>query len=96
MGDFSPSALQTKDFEVSYKTHKKGEKWPEHYHLLATEINFLIKGSMTIAHAGRYTCIYAGEIFVVEPAEIIKPYFDTDCELVVVKTPSVKGDKYEV
>ena len=32
VGDFEPSVYKTKEFEVGYFTHKKGEKWPFHYH----------------------------------------------------------------
>ena len=41
-------------------------------------------------------CIEPGMIFVIEPSEIADPVFLEDCIVVVVKTPSVKGDKYNV
>jgi quercetin dioxygenase-like cupin family protein len=47
-GDFEPAAYRTKDFEVCLKTHPKGEKWPAHYHKVATEINYLVRGTMTL------------------------------------------------
>ena len=46
VGDFDPSAYKTKDFEVGYKFHRKGEPWEKHYHEKCTEINLLIKGVM--------------------------------------------------
>lgn len=92
VGDFSPTAFQTKACEVSYKKHYKGEEWPRHYHAVATEINFLIKGKMLINSEE----INTGQIFVIYPVEAVKPIFLEDCELIVIKTPSVKGDKYEV
>ena len=48
IGNFKPSSLRTKKFEVSYKIHKKKEKWDRHYHKKATEINLVIKGKMKI------------------------------------------------
>ena len=39
IGDFEPSVLKTNEFEVGVLTHKKGEKWPKHYHNIATEYN---------------------------------------------------------
>ena len=90
VGDFEPTAYKTKDFEVSYKTHPKGEIWDNHYHKVATEINYLIRGKMNLSG----TTLEEGDIFVLHPGEVAVPEFLTDCELVVVKTPSIKGDKY--
>ena len=84
IGDFEPSVYKTKDFEVSYKVHYKGEKWDFHYHTEVTEINYLVKGQLIIQN----TILNAGDIFTLEPYEISDPEFVTDCELVVVKTPS--------
>jgi hypothetical protein len=84
IGNFEPSVYKTDQFEVSYKTHYKGEKWDFHYHTQVTEINYLVKGQMVIQN----TPLNAGDIFVLEPYEIADPEFITDCELVVVKTPS--------
>lgn len=92
IGDFEPSLLKTKDFEVGILTHKKGDLWPEHYHKIATEYTVLISGSMTICGE----LIESGTIFVLNPYEIADPVFHEDCVIVVVKTPSVKGDKYVV
>ena len=89
VGDFNPSAYQTKDFEVGYKRHPKGEQWETHYHEKLTEINYLIRGQMTIQD----TTISPGDIFVLGPGEVADPVFLEDCELIVVKTPSVIGDK---
>ena len=36
----------------------------------------------------------AGDIFIMPPYEIADPEFLQDCELVVVKTPSIKNDKF--
>jgi mannose-6-phosphate isomerase-like protein (cupin superfamily) len=90
IGDFDLAAYRTKDFEVCYKIHPKGEEWPEHYHKVAIEINLLIKGRMSIGD----DVFEAGDTFLVEPNESIKPYFLEDCELIVVKTPSLPYDKY--
>ena len=40
IGDFSPSSFKTKDFEVCYKKHSKGEKWDTHYHTKLQILNF--------------------------------------------------------
>jgi len=91
IGDFEPTVFKTSDFEVSYKLHHKGENWPKHHHKLSTEINFLIRGKMTINDI----LIEAGKIFIIDKNESVKPIFIENCELIVIKTPSIKNDKYE-
>jgi quercetin dioxygenase-like cupin family protein len=90
VGDFQPTAFSTENFEVCYKVHPKGEQWDTHYHKIATEINYIIRGEMTIND----DLLKEGDIFILEPNEVATPEFLTDCELIVVKTPSVKNDKY--
>ena len=89
VGDFDPSAYKTKDFEVGYKFHRKGEPWDKHYHEKCTEINFLMKGVMKM----RGQILKSGQIFIMEPFEVADPEFIEDCYVVVVKTNSEKGDK---
>lgn len=89
VGDFTPAAFTTDKFEVCYKRHTKGEFWDKHYHPVATEINLLIKGKMKINDE----LITSGEIFIISPKEVVKPIFLEDCELVIIKTPSLKKDK---
>lgn len=91
IGNFNPSVLKTKDFEVGLLTHKQGEHWPKHYHALATEYNLLISGKMII----KQTKIEPGDIFIIEPNEIADPIFLEDCTVLCIKTPSEPGDKYE-
>ena len=92
IGNFKPSAYKNENFEVCYKVHKKNEKWPKHYHKKAVEINYLIRGKMTIQNR----ILKKGDIFLIEKNEIADPIFHEDCELIVVKTPSIPGDKYVV
>jgi len=90
VGNFQPAAYSTGDCEVCYKFHPKGEKWPVHYHKLGTEINLLVRGKMVVQ--GRM--LEEGDVFVIKPYEVADPEFLEDCEVVVVKTPSCPGDKY--
>lgn len=92
IGDFEPSVCKTQDFEVAYMTHHKGQIWEDHYHKVATEINYVIRGKLSI----NGEMFQQGDIFVIEPGEIARPQFFEDCELIVVKTPCVKNDKYVV
>lgn len=92
IGNFEPSLLKTKDFEVGLLRHSKGENWPAHYHKQSVEYNVLVSGRM-IVH-GRE--LNSGDVFVFEKGEIADPQFLEDCVLVVVKVPSIPNDKYEV
>ena len=90
IGDFERAEHRTKDFEVSFMCHPKGQEWPKHHHKIAKEINFLIRGKMLLND----TEISQGTIFTIHPNESVKPTFLEDCELIVVKVPSAPGDKY--
>lgn len=90
VGDFNPSCFVTKDFEICYKKHLAGEEWPIHYHKEADEINFLRSGKMIIQ--GKE--LVGGDIFILRKNEIADPIFLENCEVFIVKTPSVKDDKF--
>ncbi len=90
IGNFHPTMLKSPHFEVCYKVHKKGEKYEVHTHHIATEYNYIIRGSMIIMGKKLYT----GDAFIIEPYEIADPTFQKKTELIVVKIPSIPGDKY--
>jgi len=89
VGDFSPTAFRTKDCEVSFKIHYKGEQWGAHYHTKVTEINLITEGKMILQDKE----LKGGDIFVLAPYEIADPVFLTDCSIVCVKLPSSGDDK---
>ena len=92
IGDFEPSLLKTKDFEVAIMQHPKGQIWKAHYHAKATEYNVLLSGKMNICNRD----LEAGDIFVIEPYEIADPIFYEDCTIVCVKVPGDSQDKFIV
>jgi quercetin dioxygenase-like cupin family protein len=91
IGDFEPSVFRTVEVEVAYHRYTKGQEWPRHYHKTATEVNYMISGTMRLG-GQRVT---KGDVFVIPPGESVKPEYLEDCEVVVVKIPSSPGDKYE-
>ena len=91
VGNFEPTAYKTKDFEVSYKLHPKGQEWDVHYHTKVTEINYIIRGNMILQGKELTT----GDIFILEPFEIADPSFIEDTEIICVKTPSI-NDKISI
>lgn len=92
IGDFEPTVLRTKDFEVGVLRHHKGEKWPSHYHKHSVEYNVLVSGKMIVQ--GKE--LNSGDVFVFEKGEIADPVFLEDCTVVCVKVPSIPSDKFEV
>jgi len=92
IGNFEPSVLKTKDFEVGVLKHTQGEKWLAHYHKSSVEYNVLVNGKMIIQ--GKE--LNSGDVFVFEKGEVADPIFLEDCTVVVVKVPSIPNDKFEV
>ena len=92
IGDFEPSVLKSADFEVAYLYHHAGQEWPSHFHSKAIEYNLLVKGKMRINGIE----IKEKDIFVIDKNEVAEPEFLENCEIVCVKVPSVKNDKFNV
>ena len=93
VGNFNPTAFRTTACEVAWKSHGAQSQWPKHLHQQVTEINFLVRGQMTAYVNEGDKRLRQGDIFVLHPGEWIRPEFHTDCELVVVKIPGIRGDK---
>ena len=92
IGNFEPSLLKTDQFEVAVHNHKKGEYHAPHYHKIATEYNVITSGKILV-NGNELT---EGDIFIAYPNDITDVDFISDCTIVVVKVPSVVGDKYIV
>jgi CTP:phosphocholine cytidylyltransferase-like protein len=89
IGDFEPSIYRTKDFEIGYLSHPKGQVWAPHVHNKADEINVLIKGKMRINNED----IEEKEIFIVKKGMLTSSIFLEDCEILCIKIPSLPHDK---
>lgn len=92
IGDFEPSAIRTKGFEVGVLKRPVGLERPKHFHKEATEITVLVKGSARI----NGKMVSAGDIFILEKNTVVDAEYFEESELVVVKIPSVMNDKYLV
>lgn len=110
IGNFYPSVLHTKDFEVACLKLPKGYIGDKHYHKIATEYNLLIYGKVKVKYSWQVTnghtnenmiindeaIISGGNIFVYEPEEVSDvEYLDDSC-VITIKVPSVPNDKYKV
>lgn len=91
VGDFYPNILHSKNFEVAVKSYKSGDKEDWHVHKIGTEITVILGGSVKMNDQ-----IYNdGDIILFEPGNGTSFEALTDVKTVVVKTPSVIGDKYK-
>lgn len=91
VGDFVPSLFNTKDIEVAIKKYKSGDKETKHYHKIATEYTIVLTGKVKMIDK----IFNADDIVTIYPN--VENQFECleDCILLVIKTPSVVGDKYE-
>lgn len=102
VGNFYPSCFVNHDFEVCHAKHKAGEKSDGHHHKIATEINYILKGNIKL-YTGHFLSdgshwiisLSDGAVWVTEPNKVYGIEFVEDTELIVMKTPSVPGDKYK-
>lgn len=90
VGEFAPVAFSTPGVEVGVKSYAAGDHEDEHHHKVATELTLIVSGEVRML--GRTWG--AGDIVTIEPGEATAFEALTDTVLVVVKLPSVAGDKY--
>lgn len=92
VGDFEPSCIRTTACEVSCRAYKAGDSEPRHVHRVATELTLVASGR--VAMNGKV--LSAGEIIVLDPGDDTDFVALEDSTTVIVKMPSVIGDKYLV
>lgn len=92
VGDFTPSLLVTPHAEVAVQHFCAGDRSPAHTHRIALEITVIISG---VAVMNGVTLV-AGDIVTLQPGDVAEFSATEDTTTVVVKSPSVAGDKYLV
>ncbi len=92
IGDFEPSILRTKNFEVMVREYKKGDKEPKHVHKIAAEITVIVRGKFKMSDY----VLSQGDIIHLEPHDPTDFECLEDGVTAVIKTPSVIGDKHLV
>ncbi len=90
VGDFVPTCLTTKECEVGCKYYKAGDFDETHVHKIATEITVIASGLVKMNNV-EYK---SGDIVVLEPGDATDFQAMEDTITVVVKVPSIAGDKY--
>lgn len=90
VGDFLPTALRTAAAEVAVKSYSRGATEARHVHRVAHELTLVLDGEVRMNGV-----VYGhGDIVVLAPGEPTDFEALTDVRTVVVKVPSVAGDKY--
>jgi quercetin dioxygenase-like cupin family protein len=90
VGDFSPAVLRTPAFEAAVKYYRAGDYEPPHHHRAAQEITVLVSGRVRMC--GRE--LQPGDMVLLERHESTGFQALEDTITVVVKAPSVPGDKF--
>lgn len=90
IGNFSPSILETNQFEVVVRSYKAGFMEKKHFHKLATEIIVIVTGRVLIKGVEYKD----GDVIVNEPFDECDFQTITDTITTVVKVPSISDDKY--
>lgn len=92
IGGFDRAVLKTTAVEVAYQSNRKGETSAAHYHKVATEVNLVVRGCVTVNGED----FHAGEGYIFYPGDICSCVYPEDTETMVVKLPGPLNDKYLV
>ena len=90
VGNFEPSCLKTTACEVACKHYEAGAVEAAHVHRIATEVTLIAAGRVSM----NGQTFSAGDIILLEPGEATDFHALETTTTVVVKLPSVIGDKY--
>ena len=92
VGEFEPCAFSTSECEVAVKRYQSGDIEKAHYHKIATEVTLILNGRVRMLSQEWGD----GDIITLSPGDVTDFKAMTDVVTIVVKVPSVQGDKYEV
>lgn len=92
IGDFEPTLLKTDIFEVAHHKYSKGYVGEPHVHRIAKEFNYIVAGRVRVGGSE----LKDGDGFIFSQNEYEKVEFLEDTDLIIIKSPSVKGDKWTV
>lgn len=90
VGDFEPSVLRTTAFEAAVQRFTAGDHEAWHVHRVATEITVIVSGRAEMNGME----VKAGDVVVIKPGHGTDFKALEDTVTAVIKTPSVRGDKY--
>lgn len=90
VGGFQPTVHFTENFEVGVKRYKPGDREEYHVHKVAKEITLIVSGKVEMNGQS----FGEGDIISIDPGEGTDFRAITEVVDVVVKWPSILGDKY--
>ena len=90
VGDFLPSIIKTDQFEFALKKYQAGDRESKHVHKIAREITVIVSGVFLL----NLEILTEGDILVLNPGEPAQFQCLKEGYTAVIKTPSVKNDKY--
>lgn len=90
VGQFEPTLINSEGVEVAIQHFSAGEYVAPHHHKIAVELTAIIEGHARMSGLD----LGPGDIVRIEPGESTDFIPLTDVTTVVVKAPSVAGDKY--
>jgi len=90
LGDFEPSILHSSEIEIGHLSLKKGHKADGHFHKSHIEINYIVCGKALIGDR----ILNVGDFFIFEPFDKSFVEYLEDSEIIVIKNPAVKNDKF--
>lgn len=89
VGNFEPALVSSQHFEFGVKYFKAGDREPEHFQVIASELSVVVSGTCRIG----VETLSAGDGLLIEPGEIAGFEALTDCAIAVIKWPSIPADK---
>lgn len=91
-GDFEPSIVRIKEFEIAIKEYKAGDTEKAHVHKVADEYTCIVTGRVKM-NGNTYD---KNDIVLIEKTESTDFVALEDSITLVIKLPSLIGDKYEI
>lgn len=89
IGNFEPTSLKSKEFEVALKRYKAGDIEPAHFQNIAIEITLVVSGTIRLGAE----LFYENDIIEIPPLEIADFESITDSIVIAIKSPSNPNDK---
>ncbi len=92
VGSFKPNLVNNQDIEVGIKVIPENTKPDYHFHKIKTEYTILLQGKIICLEKNIH--ISPGTTIKLLPYEKNDQFFPERSLILVLNTPSVKGDKY--
>jgi|SRR3989344_4257653 len=98
VGDFFPDshANKTRDVEIMYKKHTKGDIVVPHYHKEKVEVLIVLSGKMEFTVNGEKNILNKDDFIFTDKNNVNSLLVLEDSEILAIHSPSLPKDKYLV